>query len=280
MKYLPSGLTLLVLLLLLPVGAQINRDLPELEGVGITEKLGTQLPLDLPFTDETGQTVRLGDYFKPGRPVILTLNYYACPMLCTVQLNGLIAGLKEMDWMPGKQFEIVTVSFNPNETTTLARLKKQNYIKEYGRPDAAPGWHFLTGRPDSINKLTQAVGFGYKWDEKSQQYLHAAAAIICTPAGQVSRYLKTVLYDGNTLRLSLSEANEGRFRSTIDEILLFCYHYDAEAGKYTLAAMNIMRAGGILTVLVLGGVLGTAWLRESRRTKRLNEASKEHALHE
>ena len=162
------GLVLLASRALPAVGfAQINQEPEQLEEVGITEHLDVQVPLDLTFTDENGQTVTLGKYFQPGRPVILTLNYYACPMLCTVQLNELVRGLKDMPWTPGKQFEIVTVSFDPQETPTLARLKKQNYFKEYGRPEAAPGWHFLTGRQENIRKLTETVGFRYRWDEES-----------------------------------------------------------------------------------------------------------------
>lgn len=257
--------------------AQVNRDTPELEGVGITEKLDQQVPLDLTFTDENGQTVRLADYFHPGRPVILTLNYYSCPMLCTVQLNGLVEGLKQVDWVPGQQFEIVTVSFNPNEIPTLARLKKQNYIKEYGKPEAAAGWHFLTGKPENIARLTEAVGFHYKWDDRQEQYIHAAAAIICTPDGRISRYLKTVVYDPQTLKLAVIAAKEGQYRSTADQILLFCYHYDPNAGTYTLAATNIVRAGGVLTVVILGSVLLAAWLRDARRKR---QTPKEQRLHE
>lgn len=260
-----------------PVHGQINRELSEFEGVGITEKLDEQVPLDLTFVDEDGKDVRLGDYFKPGRPVVLTLNYYSCPMLCTLQLNGLIEGLKKMDWTPGQEFEIVTVSFNANETPTLARLKKQNYFKEYGRAEAVAGWHFLTGKQASIDRLTEAVGFEYKWDVKQQQFNHVAAAIICMPDGKISRYLKTVVYDPQTLKLAIIAAKEGKYRSTIDEILLFCYHYDPAAGTYTLAAVNIMRAGGVLTMVILGSVLAGAWFRGKHRGK---VAPKEQSLHE
>jgi protein SCO1 len=251
-------------LVLLVAGAapgQINQEPKQFEEVGITEHLGAQVPLDLTFTDENGQSVTLGKYFQPGRPVILTLNYYACPMLCTVQLNELVRALKDMPWTPGKEFEIVTVSFNPRETAALARLKKQNYFKEYGRAEAAPGWHFLTGGQQNIQKLTEMVGFRYRWDAESEQYVHGAAAIILTPDGQVSRYLKTIVYDPSTLRLALTEANEGKYRSAVDEVLLYCFHYDAAAGRYTLAATKIMRAGGIVTLLILGGFLVTAWVR-------------------
>lgn len=266
---IPALCTLLSLLLLSSGSAfcQVNQDPKQYEGVGIAEHLDAQVPLDLAFTDDNGQAVTLGKYFQPGRPVILTLNYYECPMLCTLQLNELVRALKEMTWTPGQQFEIVTVSFNPRETPPLARLKKQNYFKEYARPDAAPGWHFLTGQPDNIRKLTDTVGFQYRWDDASQQYVHVAAAIILTPQGRVSRYLKTIVYDPSTLRLALTEAREGQYRSTVDEVLLYCFHYDAEAGRYTLAATSIMQAGAILTVLIVGTYLVTSWVRTARRKR-------------
>jgi protein SCO1/2 len=237
----------------------------ELEGIGITERLNNPIPLNLEFTDEDGRPVKLGDYFQPGRPVMLTLNYYRCPMLCSLQLNGLIDGLREMEWVPGQQFEIVTVSFDPRETPTLAKLKKDNYLKEYGRPSAAAGWHFLTGPKASSQALAGAVGFRYRWNEDSKQWMHAAAVFVCTPDGRVSRYLYGVMYDPKTLRLSLVEASEGKIGSAFDQIILFCYHYDAEAGRYAPAAMNFMRAGGGLTVVALGTLLVVLWRRGARR---------------
>lgn len=254
-------MAVLVLLVAGTASAQLNLEPKVFEEVGITERLNVQVPLDLTFTDENGRTVALGEYFQPGRPVILTLNYYACPMLCTVQLNELVRGLKDMPWTPGKEFEIITVSFDPRETHTLARLKKQNYLKEYGRPEGAAGWHFLTGRKDNITTLTETVGFTYRWDAESEQYAHGAAAIILTPDGRTSRYIKSIVYDPSTLRLALMEAKEGKYRSTMEEVLLFCFHYDAEAGRYTLAATNIMRAGATLTLLILGTYLVTTWVR-------------------
>jgi protein SCO1 len=238
---------------------------PEMEGVGVTEHPNACLPLDLAFKDEDGRTVKLADYFKGDRPVILTLNYYRCPMLCTLQLNGLIDGLKRMEWTPGDQFRMVTVSIDPLETPQLARLKKQNYMKDYGRPGAASGWHFLTGREADIRKLADTVGFAYKYDRSSDQYVHAAALFVCTPDGRVSRYLYGVMYDPQTLRLSLVEAGEGKVGSTTDRVLLFCFHYDATKGKYGPTAMTIMRIGGALTVIALGCMLAVFWRREARR---------------
>lgn len=249
--------------------AQPADQLPrELEGVGITEHLDEQVPLELEFVDESGRTVRLGDYFDGHRPVILTLNYYRCPMLCTLQLNGLIDGLREMGWTPGEQFEIVTVSIDPAETPSLAKAKKQSYMSEYGRPSAASGWHFLTGKQKEITALAEAVGFGYRWNPDRNQWMHAAALFICTPDGKLSRYLYGVLYEANTLRLSLVEASAGKIGSSLDRIILYCYQYDASEGRYGLAALNVMRVGGGLTLLVLGMSLVPFWVREARRRRK------------
>ncbi len=239
----------------------------ELEGVGITEKLDTRVPLDLHFTDESGQDVTLGQYFGARRPVILTLVYYSCPMLCTLVLNGMVDALKEIDWVPGQQYEIVTVSFDPLETPTLAKFKKQNYLKEYGRPEAAAGWHFLVGKEDAIQALTQAVGFSYRWDEERRQFAHQAAIYILTPDGRISRYLYGVLFEPKTVRLSLIEAGENKIGSPLDQIILYCFHYDAGSGKYSIAATNIMRVGGILSALAVAVGLSALWRRDLRRRK-------------
>lgn len=239
----------------------------ELEGVGIIEHLDGKIPLDLKFTDETGREVVLGDYFGKDRPVLLTLVYFSCPMLCTLVLNGMIDALRQVDMTPGKEFEIVTVSFDPTETATLAKFKKQNYLNEYGRPEAGPGWHFLVGGAAEIRALTDAVGFGYKWNAEQQQYVHQAAIYVVTPDGRLSRYLYGVMFEPRTLKLSILEAGKGKIGSTLDAIVLYCFHYDANSGKYAPAAVRIMRAGGILTVLILGSVLSTLWARDRRRRR-------------
>ncbi len=248
--------------------AQPSHELPpELEGVGVTEHLDAQIPLDLEFVDENGNKVKLDDYFNGNRPVILTLNYYRCPMLCTLQLNGMIEGLRGLNWTPGEQFEIVTVSIDPSETPSLAKLKKQSYMQEYARPSAAKGWHFLTGKKKNLNLLSDTVGFGFKWNEARKEWAHVAALFVCTPDGRVSRYLYGVMFDPTTIKLSLVEASEGKVGSTLDRFILYCYHYDAAEGKYGLAAMNVMRAGGTLTAVVLGVTLLTFWSREKKRRK-------------
>jgi protein SCO1 len=238
---------------------------PELEGVTVTEHLNAQIPLDLEFVDSRKKPVKLKDYFNGEKSVILTLNYYGCPMLCGLQLNGLLDGLREMDWVAGKEFDIVTVSFDPGETPILAKNKKQNYLREYGRPEAADGWHFLTGREKDIRALTETVGFGYRYNEETDQYIHAAVAMVITPDGRVSRYLYGVIFDQNTLRLSLVEAGEGKVGSPFDRFFLFCYHYDATEGRYAIAAMTVMRLGGFLTLLVFAVFLVRFWAKEAQK---------------
>jgi protein SCO1/2 len=250
--------------------AQRGEPLPtELEGVGITEHLDARVPLDTTFDDETGKQVTLGSYFVKDRPVILTLNYFTCPMLCTLILNGMTDAMKEIPWTPGRQFEIVTVSFDPTETPTLARLKKKSYLEAYGRPDAAAGWHFLTGEEENIRALTDAVGFKYRWDDTEKQFAHAAAIFILTPDGHISRYLYGVQFEPKDLRLALLEASSGKIGSPMDQVLMYCYHYDASSGRYSIAAQQIMKIGGILTVLVLAGWLIGFWLRERSQGRRL-----------
>jgi len=248
--------------------AQRTEPLPEeLEGIGINEKLGEQLPMDAEFIDDEGREVTLGRYFGGQKPVVLNLGYYGCPMLCGLVTNGLMESLSGMDWTPGREFEIVTLSFDPKESQTLAALKKHNYIEQLGRPEAAAGWHFLVGRQTQIQRVTDAAGFGYKWNERLGQYSHAAALIVCTPDGRVSRYLYGILFDPQTLRLSLVEAAEGKVGSTLDKVLLFCFQYDATAGRYAPAARNLMKAGGLVTVLALGGIMTGFWRREKRRRR-------------
>lgn len=239
----------------------------ELEGIGITEKLKAPVPLALEFKDENGNTVKLDQYFQSHKPVILTLVYYRCPMLCGLVLNGLLESMQEISLSPGKDFEIVTVSIDPLETPKLAKIKKQNYIKEFGHPEAAQGWHFLSGKEKNIKTLADSVGFGYKWIERRKEFAHAAAIMIITPDGRVSRYLGGIEYDPQTLRLSLVEASEGKIGSTYDQFILTCFHYDAAEGKYSVAAMGIMRLGGGLVALSLGVMLFVFWSREIKNRK-------------
>ena len=250
----------------LAAATQRSEPLPAaLVGVGITEHPGAKVPLDLQFTAEDGRPVRLSQYFDGRRPVILTLNYYRCPMLCGLLLNGLVEGLKGLTWTPGTEFEVVTLSIDPLETHTLAMLKKESYLTELGRPGAAAGWHFLTGEAEPIKALADAVGFGYRYDTGLQQYAHPAGIFILTPDGRTARVLYGVAFEPRTLRLALAEAGDGKVGSTAEQVLLFCYHYDANAGRYVLAASNIMRAGGATTALVVGLWLAAAWRRSAHQ---------------
>jgi protein SCO1/2 len=248
---------------------------PEMRNVGIEEKLDTQLPLDLEFTDQTGKKVKLGDYFNAKEPVIITLNYYRCPSLCGLQLNGLVSTLQDLKWTAGKNFHILTISFDPSETPQLAKLKQQGYLREYGRPAAINGWDFVVGEYEPVQKILDAVGFKIEWNEKTQEWIHTAGLVICTPEGRISRYLYGVMYDVKTLRLSLVEAGEGKIGSPLDQILLFCYHYDAEAGSYAANAQNLMRASALLTLLAVSGFLAVLWRWEHRRRQALATAGVE-----
>jgi protein SCO1/2 len=234
-----------------------------LRRVGFDQRLDAKLPLDAAFQDEAGRTVHLGDYFGK-RPVILTLNYFNCPMLCTIELNGLVRGLLPLSFDIGDQFEMVTVSINPRETPALAKAKKASYIKRYGRAGAERGWHFLTGDEASIERVTRAVGFRYQYDRESDQYAHAAGIVLATPQGRVSRYFYGIEYPPRDLRLAIIEASEQRIGSTVDQILLVCFHYDAATGKYNLAIMNMIRFFGVITVLALGTFMMVMLRRERR----------------
>lgn len=237
----------------------------ELDGVGITEKPNAQLPLDAQLFDEQGQVVTLGSFFKPKRPVILTLNYYSCPMLCTLVLNGAVEAMREIPFVPGQQFEVVTISIDPRDDARVASMKKANYVASLGKDSAANGWHFLTGTEAEVRRVANAVGFSYKWVEERKEYAHAAAIFVITPEGHVSRYLYGVKFEPRTLRLSLAEAADGEIGTAMDQFLLFCFHYDSDAGRYTVAAVNFVRLGGLLTMLTLGILLARFWRVETRR---------------
>ena len=238
-----------------------------LEEVGIDQKLDAQLPLDLIFNDESGRQVRLGDYFGK-RPVVLSLVYYNCPMLCNQVLNGLTGSMDTLSFDIGKDFEVVTVSFDPRETPDLARQKKDTYLRWYKRPGASDGWHFLTADKHSIEKLTEAVGFRYRYDPATDQFAHASGIMLATSQGKLARYFYGIDYAPRDLKLGLIEASENKIGSPVDRLLLYCYHYDPAAGKYGPVVMNIIRVGGAATVI--GFVAMLLWMR--RRT-----ATRQHA---
>jgi protein SCO1 len=226
---------------------------PELlKNVGIDQKLNQTIPLNLAFRDENGQTVQLAQFFAQ-KPVILTLVYYNCPMLCTQVLNGVESGLKELPTTDiGKQFEVVTISIDPTESHVLAKVKQEMYVGMYGRAGAAQGWHFLTGDEPQIKQLADAVGFRYAYDPDTKQFAHASAIMLLTPEGKISRYFYGIQYPSRELRLGLVEASEGKIGTPVDQVLLFCYHYDPKTGKYGLLISRVIQAGGALTVLILG----------------------------
>jgi len=223
-----------------------------LQGVGFDQRLNEQVPLDVTLTDDSGRQVQLGDYFGE-KPVILALVYYQCPRLCTLVLNGLVQGMLEMPFTAGKEFEVVTVSFDPRETWELAASKKEAYLQRYRRSGAESGWHFLTGDENQIRRLTEAVGFRYRFDEAQKQFVHASGIMILTPQGRLSRYFYDVRYSGRDLRLGLIEASNNKIGSAVDQILLYCFHYDPTLGKYSASVMAFIRAGGVLTMLSIAG---------------------------
>ena len=239
-----------------------------LQTVGIEQKLGDRLPLDAEFKDENGSQVKLGSYFSKGRPVILALVYYECPMLCNQVLNGLNGSLKGMNFDAGKDFDVVAISFDAreNEKADLAKNKKASYVERYGRPGGENGWHFLTGTQDSIDKVTKAAGFNYKWDERSNQFAHAGGVMVVTPEGKMSHYLYGIDYAPKDLKFAIMEASENKVGGATDQLLLYCYHYDPATGKYGLAILSVMRLGGVLTLLLMGATALVFWRRNKKKT--------------
>ncbi len=234
-----------------------------LKNVGIDQKLNNRVPLDLHFRDETGRDVRLAEFFTT-RPVIITPVYYGCPMLCTQILNGLVSGLKPVSFNAGEQFDVLAVSFDPTETPGLALKKKESYIKRYGRAGAEKGFHFLTGDEPAIRALTDALGFRYTYDPKTKQFAHASGLMIATADGRISRYLYGVDYAPRDLRLTLVEAAANKIGSPVDELLLFCYHYDPATGKYGAIAMNFLRLAAAATVIGIGVFLTILFRQDVR----------------
>jgi protein SCO1/2 len=247
-----------------PVGVPAQDLPPGLRQVGFEQKLGAQVPLDLTFRNEFGQAVRLGNYFNQNRPVILSLVYYECPMLCTEVLNGLSSSLRILKFDLGKQYDVVTVSFDPKETPELAAAKKRAYLQRYGHPDAQNGWHFLVGDEPNIHALTEAAGFHYQWDPEVQQFAHATGIMILTPDGHIAQYYYGVDYSPKDLRLGLVQASQNRIGSVVDKVLLYCYHYDPRTGRYGAVISNILKAAGVATILILGSFLVFLFKHEPR----------------
>jgi protein SCO1 len=236
-----------------------------LRGVDLQQKLGSQLPLDLEFRDESGRTVRLQDYFG-RRPVILSLVYYSCEDLCPLVLEGLVRSLRPLTFSIGDQYDVITLSFDSRDTPALAAAKKSEALKQYGRPGAGNGWHFLTGDEASIRRLTEAVGFRYNYESEKDRFGHASGIMLLTPEGKVARYFYGIEYSPRDLRLGLIEASANKVGSPIDQLLLFCYHYDPATGRYSLLITNIIRLGALATVLALGAFI-MLMLRRDRNRK-------------
>jgi protein SCO1/2 len=259
-------------------GGMPNTTPAELQGVDIVEHLGGALPADVALRDSDGKAVRLGDYFDGKRPTLLVFAYHTCPMLCSLVLDATVRALREVPWTVGDQFDVVSISIDPNDTPHSADQKRSQVAAAYARPKAgARGFHFLVGAEAEIRRVTEAVGFEYRYDARQKQYAHPAAIYLLTPEGRIARYLYGIQYDPADVRLGLLEASEGRAVTTTERLLLFCYHYDPQGRHYSLVAMNVMRLGGGVTVAILGSLLVILWARERRR-QRATHAS-EHPKH-
>jgi len=236
---------------------------PAIREVGFDQNLGQMLPLDVELVDEHGRTVKIGDYFGK-RPVVLSFVYYGCPMLCLQSLSSLASTLGVLSENPGEDFEVVSISIDPRETPALALEKKTHYVERSGKPSIAQGWHYLTGTEENIQRLTQAAGFRYAWDEATRQYAHPAGIVVATTEGKVSRYLFGIDYGPRDLRLALFDASEEKIGSPLARALLYCYHYDLATGRYSLAIMRIVQVAGAATVFSLGTLI-FVWTRRERR---------------
>jgi len=239
-----------------------------LREIGFDQKLGNALPLDAVFADENGASVRLGDYFGK-RPVVLTLVYFDCPMLCTISLTGLTSALDILPFDPGREFELVSISFDPKEKPAAAAAKKRQQLVRYKRPSAAAGWHFLTGSPESIGRVTNAVGFRYVWDAETRQYAHPAGTVVATADGRISRYLFGIEYAPKDLRLALVESGDGKIGGLVDQALLFCYQYNPHTGRYSATIIGVIQVAALLTLLALGGFILLMRRREKAAARAL-----------
>lgn len=239
---------------------------PELAGIEIEQRLGARLPLETSFVDHHGQAAQLKEFFKPNRPVILVLSYFRCPVLCSLVMNAAVDGLRTLEFMPGKQYEVVVLSIDPEEGPSQALGKRAAYLESLGRELANPqdSWPFLTGKAEDIKKIASAVGFKYRWDAKTSQWAHAAGIFVLTPDGRLSQTLYGALFPTRDLKLALLEASQGAIGNPIERVLLWCYHYDPQSRRYLLSPLGVMRIGGVLTILFLGVFLLSAWRRDRR----------------
>ena len=247
-----------------PAHALPSNQMPAaLQRVAFEQRLNEQLPLDLPFKDENGVPVKLGDYFG-RKPVVLAFVYYECPMLCTQVLNGLESALRVINESVGREFDVVTVSFDPRETPVLAAGKKQAYLDRYKRPSAAQGWHFLTGEQASIDALTKAAGFSFYWDDSTKQFAHASGIVVATPAGKLARYFFGIDYSSRDLKFALIEASNEKIGTLAERLLLYCYHYDPATGNYGFMVMRAVRLAGAVTLAALFAFMFVSIRRDNR----------------
>jgi protein SCO1 len=249
-----------------------------LQGVNIVENLGGALPRDAVFRDTEGKTVHLGDYFDDRRPTLLVFAYHTCPMLCSLVLDATVKALDSVPWTVGDQFDVVSISIDPKDTPETAAKKRTQVVDGYGRAHGNPrGWHFLTGDEGQIRRVTDVVGFEYRYDPRQKQYAHPAAIYLLTPEGHLARYLYGIQYDPKDVRLGLLEASKGHSVSTTERILLYCYHFDPNGGHYSLVAFNVMRVGGGATLVLVGGLLAVMLARERRARRKRAEHEPEPA---
>lgn len=245
--------------------AQLNREQPDaLQNLGVDEHLGDYIPLDAKFATSNGDSVLLGDLLEEGKPVLLNPLYYECPMLCGLVLDGTINVVEELQWKPGKDFIVLSISIDPEEDAELAARSKQNYLSQMDST-TRNGWYFLTGNKSQIDKVVETVGFRYKEIEGTGEYAHSAAIMLLSPDGKITRYLYGISYDEFNVRSALYEAADGKIGNTIDKVVMYCYQYDPDSGSYTPVAINIMKLGGLATLIILGIFLGALWLREKRK---------------
>lgn len=246
------------------VRAQVLRELPQLEDVGVTERIGASIPPEIELTDESGRVVRMGDLVGRGRPAVVILGYYGCPMLCGLVLNGFLDAAKASPWTVGRDYDVVYVTIDPNEQPPLAAAKKAAVLESYGRAGSAEGWHFLTARADQSAALAAAVGFGYRWVPERNEWAHPSVLTLVGADGRIGRYLYGVQFDPRSLRIGLTEAGRGESASMIDRLILYCFHYDANEGRYVVAAQNIMRVAGAFTLVAMAAWLVPFWIRSAR----------------
>ena len=241
---------------------QLKENFPSERPIDIIENLGGYIPLEEKFVNESGEIIEIGSFFNNEIPTILTLNYFECPMLCTLVLNGLAESIKNLTLNSGDDYQIITIDINPNEKTLFANQKKKNYIKGYGLQNVEKNWHFLTGTQESIKKIADSIGYIYYYDEQRDEYMHPAAITLLSSEGKISRYLYGIEYPNKDLKLGILEASEGKVGSTLDKIILYCYHYDPYKNTYTIFATNVMRLGGIFTIIFLCIMIAGYWKKD------------------